>query len=404
MGAERHPSSRMFSPARIGGLTLKNRIIRAGCFEGMAQGGEVTDRLVEHHRNLAAGGIAMTTVGYLAVSRDGRAFDHELWMREELLPGLKRLTDAVHQEGAAASVQLVHCGFFANPRVIGKKPVGASRKFCTYRMSFPVEMIETDIKEKTADFAAAALFAREAGFDSVEVHAGHGYLLSQFLSPWTNHRKDRYGGSLENRLRFPTAVVRRMRDELGEGFPILVKMNQTDGMKGGLELEEAVQVAKGFEAVGASAVIPSCGFTAKTPFMMMRGRVPTREMADNARDPMMKISLNLFGKMFVRHYPYDPLFLLGGARKIRDAVSIPVIYVGGVLSKEHIGIVLHEGFDFVQVGRATVRDPDFVKNLETGRVDGSDCDICNRCVAAMDGGGVYCVSRERGLLSEPRGE
>ena len=394
----------MFSTGKIGDLTLRNRILRAGCFEGMAQGGEVTDRLIDHHRNLAVGGIAMTTVGYLAVSFDGRAFDHELWMREELLAGLRRLTDAVHREGAAVSVQLVHCGFFANPRVIGRKPLGASKKFCTYRMSYPVEMTESDIEEKIADFAAAATFARKAGFDAVEVHSGHGYLLSQFISPWTNKRKDKYGGTIENRLRFPAEVVRRIRDEQGTGFPILVKMNQTDGMTGGLILEDAARIAKGFEEAGASALIPSCGFTAKTPFMMMRGNLPTREMAQNQPDPFLRLALNLFGKLLVQYYPFQPLFLLEGAREIKKAVDIPVIYVGGALSKAHINKVLHGGFDFIQVGRATVRDPNFVKNLKTGDKEASDCDICNRCVAAMDGGGVYCVSEEKGLQRKPNSD
>jgi 2,4-dienoyl-CoA reductase-like NADH-dependent reductase (Old Yellow Enzyme family) len=382
----------MFTPGKIGNLTIRNRILRAGCFEGMAQGGEVTDKLIDHHQELSRGGIGMTTVGYLAVSSDGRAFDHELWMRPELLPGLRKLTDSVHTEGAAASVQLVHCGFFANPKVIGQKPLGASKKFCAYRMSMPVEMTESDIEKKTRDFVTAARFAREAGFDAVEVHAGHGYLLSQFLSPWTNHRKDTYGGSLKNRLRFPTAVIRQIRREMGDGYPVLVKMNQTDGMSGGVNIDEAVEIAKAFEEAGASALIPSCGFTAKTPFMMMRGKVPSREMAENQTNPVAKLALRFFGRFFVRYYPYTPLFLFEGAKRIRDAVQIPVIYVGGVLSKDHIKTALAHGFDFVQVGRATVRDPDFVEKLETGAISTSECDLCNRCIAAMDGGGVYCVS------------
>ena len=388
----------MNSSGKIGDLNLKNRIIRAGCFEGMAQGGQVTENLIEHHRRLAAGGIGMTTVGYLAVGADGRAFEHELWMREEVRPDLERLAGAVHSEGAAVSVQLVHCGYFAHPKVIGRKPLGASRKLCTYRMSISEEMTETDIEEKTSDFAAAARFAREAGFDAVEVHAGHGYLLSQFLSPWTNHRKDRYGGSLANRLRFPSDVIRRIRQETGDGFPVLAKMNQIDGMKGGLTLEESVEVAREFERAGASALIPSCGFTAKTPFMMLRGNLPTREMAENQSNPVMKRSLKLFGRFFFQYYPYEPLFLLDGAREILKAVDIPVAYVGGVLTKAHVQQVLGYGFEFVQVGRATIRDPDFVNNLKSGKIDGSDCDLCNRCVAAMDGGGVYCVSAEHGLL------
>jgi 2,4-dienoyl-CoA reductase-like NADH-dependent reductase (Old Yellow Enzyme family) len=155
----------------------------------MAQDGMVTSELIAHHENLAKGGIAMTTVGYCAVSQDGRGFGHELWMRDEILPGLKELTCRVHLNGAKASVQLVHCGYFSSPKVIGKKPLGASEKFCTFRMSFCSEMTKDQIKEKQNDFVKTALMAQRAGFDAVEIHAGHGYLLSQFLSPYTNKRR-----------------------------------------------------------------------------------------------------------------------------------------------------------------------------------------------------------------------
>ena len=388
----------VFTPARIGGLELRNRLIRAGCYEGLARGGEVTEALVEHHRRLAAGGLAMTTLGYCAVSADGRAFADELLARPELLPGLRRLVQAVHAEGAAASVQLVHCGFFASPRVIGRRPLGASRKLVLYRGAVCAEMNPAQIEEKTADFAAAARLAREAGFDAVELHAGHGYLLSQFLSPWTNRRRDRYGGSLENRLRFPTEVVRRVRAAVGPDVPVLVKANQRDGFPGGLELEEAVVAARGFQRAGASALIPSCGFTARTPLYMLRGNVPVREMAANQPQAFMRLAMRLFGKLFVPRDRYEPLFLLEGARRIRRESDIPVIYVGGVLSLEHMEEALRAGCSFVQVGRATVRDPQFAARLAAGEIRESDCDLCNRCIAAMEAGGVRCISAELGLL------
>ena len=385
-------ANKALTPGRIGDLELRNRFIRAGCFEGMSPGGRVTPDLIEHHRRVAAGGAAMTTVAYCSVSFDGRAFDHELWMRGEIVPGLRDLTSAVHREGAAASIQLGHCGFFASPQVIGRRPLGASPKLCLYRLSRCEEMSESQIEAKLEDFGRAAQLAREAGFDAVEIHAGHGYLLSQFLSPWTNHRRDRYGGSLENRLRFPAAVVRHVRRALGPGFPILVKMNQRDGMRGGLELDEAVLVARRFEQEGASALVPSCGFTAKTPLYMMRGRVPTREMARNQRNPLARLALILFGWTMVQTYPFQPLFLLEGAKRIREAVTIPVAYIGGVLSLSGIERVMDAGFAFVQVGRALVREPDFVKKLQSGALEASDCDHCNRCIATMEAGGVYCVT------------
>jgi 2,4-dienoyl-CoA reductase-like NADH-dependent reductase (Old Yellow Enzyme family) len=393
--------SAVFTAGRIGGLELRNRIVRAGCFEGMAQGGLVTDSLIEHHRQLAAGGTAMTTVGYAAVTPEGRSFGHELWMRPAALQGLRKLTDAVHREGAAASVQLVHCGFFASRQVIGRKPLGASRKLCAYRMSYCEPMSPGEIEATTEAFGTAAALAHEAGFDAVEIHAGHGYLLAQYLSPWTNRRRDEFGGSLENRLRFPAAVVRRVRQAVGAGVPLLVKINQSDSMRGGLELEEAVAVARRFAEEGADALIPSCGFTARTPFAMLRGRVPVREMAANQSDPVTRLALRAFGRLFVEYYPFSPLFLLEGARRIRQGVDVPVMYIGGAVSLDQMEALVGEGFPFVQVGRATIRDPDIAARMSGGEIRESDCDHCNRCIAAMDAGGVYCVSRELGLLPEP---
>jgi 2,4-dienoyl-CoA reductase-like NADH-dependent reductase (Old Yellow Enzyme family) len=382
----------IFSPTRIGSLELRNSIIRAGCFEGMCQGGNVTDALIEHHRRVAQGGVGMTTVAYCSVSFDGRAFGHEMWMRPEILPDLRRLTDVVHREGAAVSLQIGHCGFFSNPREIRRRPLGASPKLCLFRLSFCEAMSHTQIAEKIADFASTARMAKEAGFDAVEIHAGHGYLLSQFLSPWTNARKDEYGGSLENRLRFPLAVIQAVRGAVGPEFPLLVKMNQEDGFAGGLTLDEAVQVAQAYEHAGVEALVPSCGFTARTPLYMMRGDVPTHEMAQNQEQFLLRMGMTLFGRFMVQRYSFEPLYLLEGAKRIREAVQIPVVYIGGVLSLKDMEKAMEEGFGFLQVGRAIIRDPDFVKHLQSGEITVSDCDHCNRCIASMDAGGVYCVT------------
>ena len=391
-------TSDVFSPGRLGSLEVKNRVLRAGCYEGLAREGTISDALLEHHRRLAAGGIAMTTLGYCAVSFDGRGFAHELWARSELESPLRSFVDAVHAGGAAASIQLVHCGFFSNPGVIGRRPLGASPKLCIYRGAICTEMTEAEIEEKTADFARAALLAKRSGFDAVELHAGHGYLLSQFLSPWTNRRHDRFGGSIGNRVRFPADVVRRVRDAVGPDFPVLVKMNHSDGFRDGLVVEEGTEAARAFERSGASALIPSCGFTARTPLYMMRGRLPVREMAANQPNIVLQAGTHLFARFFAQRYPFVPLFQIEEARRIRDAVGIPVIYVGGVLSLRDMEQVLCEGFPFVQIGRPTVRDPDFVRRLRAGEITESDCDQCNRCIAAMDGDGVSCVSAARGLL------
>lgn len=390
-------NAQIFSPAKLAGLELKNRVIRAGCFEGMCQGGQVTGELIEHHRRLAAGGVAMTTVAYCSVSEDGRAFDHELWMREEIVPDLERLTAAVHAEGALASIQLSHSGFFTHRKVIGKRPMGASPKWCTFMRSYCREMTKLDIAEKVQDFARAASLAKAAGFDAIEIHAGHGYLLSQFISPWTNRRKDGYGGDISSRLRFPVEVIEKARDILGTEYPILVKLNQFDGMKNGIVIHESIIVSKAFEAAGASALIPSSGFTSKVPFLMLRGNLPIGEMSENQAGWLDRVGLKLFGRFMVPAHRWEPLFQLEGARKIREAVNIPVVYIGGANTRKDMEFLVGEGFEFIQLGRSTIQDPDFVAKMASGKIEQSPCDHCNRCVAAMDAGGVYCVSNKEGF-------
>ncbi|MEA1958459.1 MAG: NADH:flavin oxidoreductase [Chloroflexota bacterium] len=318
-------------------------------------------------------------------------------MREEIIPILKKLTDAVHKEGAAASIQIGHCGFFANKSVIGTTPIGPSRKFCLFRYSISRPMTEEDMNRVREDFGNTAQMAIKAGFDAIEIHAGHGYLLSQFLSPWTNSRNDQYGGSLENRLRFPASVVRHIREVVGPDFPILIKMNLEDGFNGGLTLDESVEVAKRFEAEGASALVPSCGFTARTSFYMMRGQVPILEYAKSEKNLFTKLGLLMFGRIMVKEHPFKELFLFDQTKRIKDAVKIPVVYIGGVCSVDNMEAAMNEGFEFVQIGRATIRDPQVINKMQSGELTASDCDHCNRCVAEMAATGVVCVADTRGF-------
>jgi len=392
--------SKVFIPGKIGNVELRNRTIRSGCFEGMCANATPSEALIEHHRRVAAGGIGMTTVAYCAISNDGVAFGHEMWMREEIIPILKRLTDAVHKEGAAVSIQLGHCGFFANKSVIGVTPIGPSRKFCLFRYSICRAMNEEDIKRVREDFGKAAKMAVTAGFDTVEIHAGHGYLLSQFLSPWTNSRRDQYGGSLENRLRFPVSVIKHVREVVGPGYPIIIKMNCDDGFKGGLTIDEAVQAGQAFEAAGASMLVPSCGFTARTSFYMMRGNVPIWDYVKSEKNPVTKMGMTLFGRLIVKEIPFQELFLFDQAKRIKDAVKIPVACIGGVCSVDNMDKVMQAGFEFMEIGRATIRDPDVIRKMQSGEISASDCDHCNRCVAAMAAQGVTCVAESKGLMSK----
>ncbi|MFW5875465.1 MAG: NADH:flavin oxidoreductase [Myxococcota bacterium] len=385
------PAPGPFEPARLGPLELRNRVLKAATFEGMCPNGSPSEALIAFHTDIARGGTALTTVAYCSVSPEGRTYDHQMWMRPEIVPTLRRLTDAVHREGAAAALQLGHSGLFASRTVAGARPLAPSRAFNTYGMSLARPMGATDLERVASQFERAAALAVEAGFDAVELHLGHGYLLSQFLSPSTNRRRDEHGGSLDNRLRFPLEVLRRVRDALGPGRALLAKTNLQDGFRGGLELDDAIAIARQVEHEGADALVPSGGSVSRTPLYMLRGDVPLGDMVRVQDSAWRKVGLALFGRLFVQRYPYADTFFFDDARRVVEAVNVPVVLIGGVRSVDHIEGALASGFGFVALGRPLIHDASLVRKMERGEIRVSGCIPCNRCIAEMDGGGVRCV-------------
>jgi len=391
------PLPSAFAPFSLGSLRLRNRIIKAATFEGMSPRGEVSPALVEHHRRIAAGGAGMTTVAYCAVNADGRTFVDQLYMRPDLVPGLRRLTDAVHQHGAAVSLQLGHCGGFCNNRELTRaRPLAPSAGLnllgALSGRPFSATMSATEIEETTQDFVRAALLAREAGFDAVELHLGHGYLLSQFLCPATNRRRDPWGGALAGRARFPLSVVERVRAALPVDFPVLAKVNLRDGFPGGLELDESLQVAHGLCERGITALVLSGGFVSRNAFYLFRGDRPLAAMIAAERHLPQKIALCLFGPLLVRSYPFEPLYFLPLAREFRRALRLPLVLLGGIKHRADIDAALAEGFDAVAMGRALLHDPALIAKYQAGTQMQSGCIPCNQCVAEMEReGGVRCV-------------
>ena len=386
----------VFRRFRLNQLELRNRFVRSAAFEGMTQRGRPSEALTEYHRSVAAGGVGMTTVAYAAVSASARTYDHQLSMvAPDIDVGLRELTDAVHREGAAAAIQLGHCGYFASPQVTGQKTIGPSRVFNTYGLSWPRPMTEDDMESVAEDFARAAVRSREAGFDAVEIHGGHGYLISQFLSPHTNRRRDRWGGDLDGRFRFAALVMRRVRETLGSSFPVLVKMNLRDGFRGGLELDEAVEVAQRFEAEGADALVLSGGFVSKVPMYVMRGEVPFDEFYEGQTSATKKIGILLMGKVVVKAFPYHDNYFLEDSRAVRAAVSIPLVQVGGLRRLEDMErICRDEGFELLALARPLIMEPDLVAKMERGESTASRCEPCNKCVGIMDKGGIRCPLAE----------
>ena len=394
-----------FSPFRLAGLALRNRIIKTATFEGMSPGGCVSAALIEHHRALAKGKVAMTTVAYCAVTPDGRTFRDQLHMRPELVPDLRALTAAVHSEGAAASLQLGHCGAFCNNHdLVRRRPMGPSRALnLVGALSGRVladAMSEAEIEEVTGAFVGAARLAREAGFDAVELHLGHGYLLSQFLSPGTNVRRDGFGGSLENRARFPLSVVERVRAALPAQMPVLAKLNLRDGFRGGLELDESVQVARWLEARGSDALVLSGGFVSRNPFYLFRGERPLRQMIAVEKSWAQKLALAVFGPALIHAYAFEPLYFLPLARQVRRAVRMPLVLLGGIKSHDDLDMAMREGFDLAAMGRALIHDPALIGKYAAGLARESGCVPCNQCVAEMDREGGVCCAKAPEQLAE----
>ena len=378
--------SPIFTPVSIGPVTLRNRVIRSAAFENMAYGNSPSQDLYDYHVAVARGGVGMTTLAYASVNRSGLSFDGQLWMRKEIVPGLKRITDAVHAAGAKCSIQLGHCGNMTHRATCGCMPVGASSGFNLYSPTFVRGLKIPEIDALVEDFGHAVDLAREAGFDCVEIHAGHGYLISQFLSPYTNHRHDEYGGSLENRMRLMQRVIRRVMEAARDDMGVIVKMNMHDGFRRGMQESECLEVARELERLGVHALVLSAGFVSKAPMEVMRGAMPIRTMAyymDMRKFWWLKALVRLFGWKMIPTVPYKEAYFLEDARKFRAAVNLPLIYVGGMVSRAKMEEVLAAGFQGLQVARALVRDTDFVNKLHSGEIDRSPCGHSNYCIGRM---------------------
>lgn len=375
--------SLLFTPVTLGPLTLRNRSIRSAAFESMCPGNVPSPQLLAYHRSVAAGGVGMTTVAYAAVTRSGLSFDRQLWMRPEIVPGLRELTDAVHAEGAAASIQLGHCGNMSHKSICGCLPVGASSGFNLYSPTFVRGLRADELPEMAKAYGRSVCLAREAGFDAVEIHAGHGYLISQFLSPSTNHRKDEFGGTLANRMRFMEMVMEEVMKAAGNDMAVLVKMNMRDGFRGGMELDESLQVARKLQELGAHALVLSGGFVSKAPMYVMRGEMPIRTMTHYMTCWWLKYGVRLVGKYMIPSVPFHEAYFLEDALKFREALDIPLVYVGGLVSRQKIEEVLNHGFEAVQMGRALLNEPDFVNRMRREENARCNCRHSNYCIARM---------------------
>ena len=380
----------VFSPAKLGPITLRNRIIKAATFEARTPGALVSEDLIAFHTAIAAGGVGMTTMAYCAVSPGGRTDDSALWMRPEAVAGLRRLAEAVHAEGAAISAQVGHAGPVANARSNKATALAPVRFFNPLSMRFARHATREDIDEVIAAHATAVRYAIDAGFDAVEIHLGHNYFASSFLSPLVNRRTDEFGGSLENRAKVARGIIAAVRREVDRdttpAIAVTAKLNMADGVRGGIAIEESLQTARWLQDDGGlDALELTAGSSLLNPMYLFRGNAPLKEFA-GAFSPPLRWGMRMTGTKFLREYPYRDAFLMDDAKQFRRELSLPLILLGGITNREIMDAAMAEGFDFVAMGRALLAEPELINRI---RADGeahsvrSLCDHCNKCMPTI---------------------
>ncbi len=394
------PKTSAFSPLQIGPLTLRNRFIKSGANENMYRDGFPTKALLKHHRELAAGGIGMTTMAYAAVSKLGRTLPDQLWLRPEVLPDLRAITDAVHAEGAAISAQITHGGSFVTSIKLQQRTFSSSAGinkaglFCGNWLQRA--MTDADMEQVVAEFVQAAQLAREAGFDAVEIHMGHGYLLNQFISLLSNKRRDEYGGSAENRARFPARVLAAVKAAVGTELAVLAKINVADGVRGGASVDDAIVTAKVLQQAGADMLVLSGGRNIESTWFMFGSPMNQQEFARVLADrPVQRLAMKLAALSTPKGLTFRERYFAEYSRKIRAQVALPLAYLGGIKSLANVEEAMAEGFDAVAMARVLIHEPALVNGFRDGSITQSGCTSCNGCIPQIyHPAGTYCILRE----------
>ncbi len=385
------PSPDPFGPAQLGPVRLRNRIVKAATSEGRSPDGRVTDDLIDFHRGFAEGGVGMTTVAYCCVSPQGASAPGQIVMDADAVPGLRRLTDAVHDAGAAISAQLGHAGVVAPKKLTGVTAVAPSRFVNPTSFAYCREIRREEIAAVITQFAEAARVAVDAGFDAVELHFGHLYLPSSFLSPLINRRKDEYGGDIDNRSRLVREIAQRVREVVGDRIAVIAKLDMDDGLPGSIWIDEALRTAQLLDGDAAlDAIELTQGSSVYRPMYLFRGDVPVREFA-KVMPPMLRPGVRILGKGVMGSYPYEDLYMLPAARQFVPVMkNTKLVLLGGITNREHLETGLREGFDFLAMGRALLREPDLVNRMAADAGVRSRCNHNNKCMVTVFGR-THCV-------------
>lgn len=356
---------KLFTPYTFGKLTLPNRLVRSATAERMAdEDGRIPDRLIDFYRRLAQGGVGLIISGHMFVHPTGKAHPEMTGVyTDTLVPDLNRWVEAVHAEGGLIAAQINHAGLKADPETVPDPVAPSAAADARLAGREARALTVTEIETLVDAFAQAARRVQEAGFDAVQIHAAHGYLINQFLSPAVNRRTDEWGNSLENRMRFLRRVVEAVRAQVGADYPVFTKLGMRDGFADGLPLEDGVQVAAALEGMGLDAFEISGGFNSKTQASSRKG---------------------------VRR-PEEEAYFLPFAKAAREATDLPLMLVGGFRTRPVMARVLADGdADFISMCRPLINDPDFPNKLRIGELVRSGCISANNCWAKEMGEGIAC--------------
>lgn len=364
--------STLFEKTTINDLVLENRLVRSATWEGMCDDdGRPTPQLDSCYKDLARGKIGLIISGYTFVRPDGKQLPKKMGIHtDDFAEDMKRLTASVHDAGGKICLQIVHAGGQTSAASAGRQPLAPSAVEVEQFPEKPAEMTQQDIDEIIAAFVQAARRAKEYGFDAVQLHGAHGYLINQFLSPLTNRRHDDYGGSLEKRCRFLMEVYRAVRDIVGADYPVMAKLNGDDFLDGGLEAKDAVYAARLLDQSGIDAIEVSGGTSASGDHNPIRVKIKT---------------------------PEQEAYNLKLAQQIKKEVTCPVMVVGGFRSIDVIEKVLQEGSaDYISLARPLIREPDLAKRWHDGNREPAHCISCNGCFKpGLKGEGIYCVVKKK---------
>jgi len=362
----------VFEETAINGMVMSNRIIRSATWEGMCeQDGRPTEKLINCYRELAQGGIGLIITGYTFVLPEGKGLPGKMGIHTDAFAAdYENLTSSVHHAGGAIAIQLVHAGGQTNSTSAGRQPLAPSAVQVDQFSEMPAELTKDEISDTISAFAEGARRAKAWGFDGLQLHGAHGFLINQFLSPLTNRRTDEYGGSIENRSRFLLEVYRKVRDTVGARYPVFIKLNAADNLDGGLEIDDAVFAAKKLTELGIDAIEVSAG-------------TPASGEIGPAREKILK--------------PEKEAYNLPLAQRIKEEVNCPVMVVGGFRSYEVAErTIKDDGMDYIAMARPLIREPGLANRWLQGDRSPATCISCNSCfMPGLEEGGIYCVIEKK---------